>query len=251
MRSMYTDPVTWWKGEGNDNVADEVKHEIANRRFIANAFGQTTDQQGELYPSFRDRYFDQTFGKMPANESEAFTMLQKGVTAQQQAEQAIKELPSTLALNLMRAAAGGTEVSEAASYDIYQSWKDRHAEVLSALPEDWESKAMEQAESLRSEMDTMMRDIAPEAKKVWDILQKWTRPEKTYTGDKPPQGQGRGSRPSQRDTQVDDDAPVSREDIEGVAKALTEMPEEKAEAPAGNALHVCRSDRSRNGARIF
>ena len=225
MRSMYTDPVTWWKGEGNDNVADEVKHEIANRRFIANAFGQTTDQQGDLYPSFRDRYFDQTFGKMPANESEAFTMLQKGVTAQQQTEQAIKELPSTLALNLMRAAAGGTEVSEAASYDIYQSWKDRHAEVLSALPEDWESKAMEQAESLRSEMDTMMRDIAPEAKKVWDILQKWTRPEKTYTGDKPPQGQGRG--PSQQDTSVENDTPVSREDIEGVAKALTEMPEEK------------------------
>jgi hypothetical protein len=225
MRSMYTDPVTWWKGEGNDNVADEVKHEIANRRFIANAFGQTTDQQGELYPSFRDRYFDQTFGKVPANESEAFTMLQKGVTAQQQAEQAIKELPSTLALNLMRAAAGGTEVSEAASYDIYQSWKDRHAEALSALPEDWESKAMEQAESLRSEMDTMMRDIAPEAKKVWDILQKWTRPEKTYTGDRPPQGQGRG--PSQQDTSVENDTPVSREDIEGVAKALTEMPEEK------------------------
>ena len=225
MRSMYTDPVTWWKGEGNDNVADEVKHEIANRRFIANAFGQTTDQQGDLYPSFRDRYFDQTFGKMPANESEAFTMLQKGVTAQQQTEQAIKELPSTLALNLMRAAAGGTEVSEAASYDIYQSWKDRHADVLASLPEDWESKAMEQAETLRSEMDTMMRDIAPEAKKVWDILQKWTRPEKTYTGDKPPEGQGRG--PSQQDTSVANDTPVSREDVEGVAKALTEMPEEK------------------------
>lgn len=227
MRGMYTDPVAWWKSEGNDNVPDEVKHEIANRRFVANAFGQTPDEQGDLYPSFRDQYFDQTFGKAPANESEAFTMLQKGVMAQQQTEQAISELPATLALNLMRAAAGGTEVSEAASYDIYQEWKDRHADVLAALPEDWESRAMEQAESLRVEMDTMMRDIAPEAKKVWDILQKFTRPEKTYTGDEPPQAQGRRNRPSQRDTQVDDDTPVSREDIEGVAKALAEMPEDK------------------------
>lgn len=227
MRGMYTDPVAWWKSEGNDNVADEVKHEIANRRFIANAFGQTTDEQGDLYPSFRDQYFDQTFGKVPVNESEAFTMLQQGVTAQQQTEQAISELPATLALNLMRAAAGGTEVSEAASYDIYQAWKDRHADALASLPEDWESRAMEQAESLRVEMDTMMRDIAPEAKKVWDILQKFTRPEKTYTGDEPPQAQGRRNRPSQRDTQVDDDTPVSREDIEGVAKALSQMPEDK------------------------
>lgn len=213
LQKVYEDVGAWWKDSGGNDAPDEVRYGAANRKFIAHQLQTTAREMGDLYPTYRDQWFLKTFREQPKSESGAFNKIRDLMAAQKQADQAIKELPSTLALNLMRAAAGGTEVSEAASYDIYQEWKDRHAEVLASLPEDWESKAMERAESLRSEMDAMMRDIAPEAKKVWDILQKWTRPEKTYTGDKPPQ--------------VDDDTPVSREDIEGAAKALAEMPEDK------------------------
>lgn len=228
IKKAYTDPDGWWKTEGGDKVPDEIKHEIANRRFIAHAFGQTTDEQAKLYPSARDQYFLETFGKVPSSESEAYETIQGSLRAQEAVQGALRELPSVLALNLMRPAASGTDSPELASLDLFSEWKDRHADILSALPEDWESRAMEQAESTRREITALMREIGPEAKQAWDMLQKWTRPEATYTGDAPEDrraGRRKTVRGRPKDAAVENDDPVTREEIETLAQSLANMPD--------------------------
>jgi hypothetical protein len=208
LTGIYADVNTWWSDSGGGQADDEVKYGAANRKFIAAQTGQTAREMGDLYPSERDRWFLQTFGQAPKTESEAYQTIGKLLQTRQQTKQALRELPSTLALNLMRPAATGTDSPELASLDLFNAWKERHADILQDLPEDWESRAMEQAEEIRQSTTDLMREIGPDAKKAWDILQKWSRPEANDAG-------------------VTDQSSVIRQDIEDLAKNLTNMPKDR------------------------
>jgi hypothetical protein len=208
LTGIYADVNSWWSDSGGGQADDEVKYGAANRKFIAAQTGQTAREMGDLYPSERDRWFLQTFGQAPKTESEAYQTIGKLLQTRQQTKQALRELPSTLALNLMRPAATGTDAPELASLDLFNAWKERHADILQDLPEDWESRAMEQAEEIRQSTTDLMREIGPDAKKAWDILQKWSRPEATDAG-------------------VTDQSSVIRQDVEDLAKNLTNMPKDR------------------------
>jgi GNAT superfamily N-acetyltransferase len=208
LTGIYADVNSWWSDSGGGKADDEVKYGAANRKFIAAQTGQTAREMGDLYPSERDRWFLQTFGQAPKTESEAYQTIGKLLQTRQQTKQALRELPSTLALNLMRPAATGTDAPELASLDLFNAWKERHADILQDLPEDWESRAMEQAEEIRQSTTDLMREIGPDAKKAWDILQKWSRPEANDAG-------------------VTDQSSVIRQDVEDLAKNLTNMPKDR------------------------
>jgi hypothetical protein len=177
--SAYTDLEGWWKENGAGHVfeKDEDRLEVANRRFIANQFQQTPDQQGRYYPTYRDEYLQKTFGKSGLSETDTFNLIRDSLTARKATEDALRELPGALAKGMFSKVAEGKTLDETDSWFLFQDWKDRHADKLGKLPEGWESAMLDRAVKLQARSETMMRDLAPESKRAFDTLMAFTRPE--------------------------------------------------------------------------
>jgi hypothetical protein len=183
--SAYTDLDGWWKENGAGHVfeKDEDRLEVANRRFIANQFQQTPDQQGRYYPTYRDEYLQKTFGKSGLSETDTFNLIRDSLTARKETEAALRELPGALAKEMFSKIGEGKPFDEhespdfAQRYLLFQDWKDRHADKLGKLPEGWESAMLDRAVKLQDRAETMMRDLAPESKRAFDTLMAFTRPE--------------------------------------------------------------------------
>jgi hypothetical protein len=177
--SAYTDLEGWWKENGAGHVfeKDEDRLEVANRRFIANQFQQTPDQQGRYYPTYRDEYLQKTFGKSGLSETDTFNLIRDSLTARKETEAALRELPGALAKGIFSKVGEGKTLDETDSWFLFQDWKDRHADKLGKLPEGWESAMLDRAVKLQARSETMMRDLAPESKRAFDTLMAFTRPE--------------------------------------------------------------------------
>ena len=177
--SAYTDLEGWWKENGAGHVfeKDEDRLEVANRRFIANQFQQTPDQQGRYYPTYRDEYLQKTFGKSGLSETDTFNLIRDSLTARKATEDALRELPGALAKGMFSKVAEGKTLDETDSWFLFQDWKDRHADKLGKLPEGWESAMLDRAVKLQARSETMMRDLAPESKRAFDTLLAFARPE--------------------------------------------------------------------------
>lgn len=175
----YSDLEGWWKETGAGHVFenDEDRLEVANRRYIANQFQQTPDQQGRYYPTYRDEYLQKTFGKSGLSETETFNLIRDSLTARKATEAALREIPGTLAKGMFQSVAAGKPIEDSDGWFLLQNWKERHADKLASLPEGWESAMLDRATKLLVRSDNMMRDLAPESKRAFDTLLAFARPE--------------------------------------------------------------------------
>jgi hypothetical protein len=176
----YTDFEGWWKTTGATAAmfnGDEDRQEILNRRYIAHHFDQSPDEQGRFYPTYRDQFTQQVFGKSGLSEAETFNLIKGAVESRKATESAIRELPGVLAKGVLRRAAEGKKFDEVDSWFAFSGWKERHADKIAGLPEDWESAMMDSAVKLHTRTEALIADMAPESKRAMDVLMKFTRPE--------------------------------------------------------------------------
>lgn len=152
---IYTDLDAWWDERGGDQVEQDVKFGAANRKFIADQFGQTASEQADYYESYRDQWFSQAFGKKPTSESEAYKMIGGSIQSRKQAEQAYDLIAGDVALSLFDQVNKGTPVDIPT---LMTKWKEENAEILDALPDNWEANTLKAAEQYYVENEQMLRD---------------------------------------------------------------------------------------------
>ena len=152
---IYTDLDGWWSDRGGDEVPEDVKFGAANRKFIADQFNQSASEQGDLYPSYRDQYFLKTYGKAPASESEAYKTISESIAASQKVNQSYDLITGDIALALFDQIDKGTPVDVPA---LFTKWKEENAEILAALPDDWEANALKAAGGYYAENEKMLRE---------------------------------------------------------------------------------------------
>lgn len=152
---IYTDLDGWWADRGGDEVPQDVKFGAANRKFIADQFNQSASEQGDLYPSYRDQYFLKTYGKAPASEAEAYKTISESIAATQKVNQSYDLITGDIALALFDQVNKGTPVDIPA---LFTKWKEENAEILDALPDDWEANALKAAGEYYAENEQMLRE---------------------------------------------------------------------------------------------
>lgn len=180
VESGYMDFEGWWGTTGADAAmfnGDEDRQEILNRRYIAHQFDQTPDEQGQYYPTYRDQFLQQTFGKSGLSEAETFNLIKGAVESKKASEEALRELPGVLAQGILKSAGEGKPFDEVDSWFAFDGWKQRHADKLGAMPAGWETAMLDSAVKLHARTEALMADMAPESKRAMDVLMKFTRPE--------------------------------------------------------------------------
>jgi len=162
---VFTDLNGWWNDAGGPTVPDEVKQGAAVRKFVADNVGRTAADMGAYYPSYRDQYFVESFGKKPADDKEAFALLQESVGKKKEARQALDQLDGEIALALLNSARTGESVS---ALSLISAWKTKNEAVTSALPKGWEAQALLQAEKTITEGVGTLRKHAPIMQRLYD-----------------------------------------------------------------------------------
>jgi hypothetical protein len=155
LTGIYADVNRWWEGSGGGQADDEVKFGAANRKFIAAQTGQSAREMGDLYPSERDRWFLQNMGKAPKTESEAFELVRKSFETKKQTDEAYDLIAGDVALSLFDQVNKGTPVDIPT---LMTKWKEENAEILDALPDNWEANTLKAAEQYYVENEQMLRD---------------------------------------------------------------------------------------------
>jgi hypothetical protein len=168
VESGYMDFEGWWGTTGADAAmfnGDEDRQEILNRRYIAHQFDQTPDEQGQYYPTYRDQFLQQTFGKSGLSEAETFNLIKGAVESKKATEGAINNIPGDVAMALWDNIGTGAPVNPA---KVLETWKQKNADQLAGLPENWESKTLAEVGKYISDTEQMLRDHAEPLKKVYD-----------------------------------------------------------------------------------
>jgi hypothetical protein len=155
LTGIYADVNRWWEDSGGGQADDEVKFGAANRKFIAAQTNQTAREMGDLYPSERDRWFLQNMGKAPKTESEAFELVRKSFETKKQSDEAYNLIAGDIALSLFDQVNKGTPVDIPT---LMTKWKEENAEILDALPDNWEANTLKAAEQYYVENEQMLRD---------------------------------------------------------------------------------------------
>lgn len=168
---IYTDINGWWNDLGGDDVPEDVKYGAANRKFIADQFGQTPLEQVNLYPSFRDKYFLKAFGKVPSSEAEAYKKISESISARMQAKQAVDLITGDVALALFNKANTGQPVDVPA---LMTKWKEENAQILDAMPEEWEAIMLKAANEYAAESESLLREHGPVLQNLYNAVQSAT-----------------------------------------------------------------------------
>lgn len=178
---IYSDVNAWWKENGDDAVDEEVKLRTANRRFIASQFGQTPDEQMDLYPSYRDQWTLDNFGKKGLSESETFHLIAKGFQTRKQVGEAIDMISGDVALALFQQqekAKPGDVASQLAYLPdvptMVSKWKQENADLVKSLPDNWEPMMLRAAGDYMAETEQLLRNHGPVLQKLYTAIQKET-----------------------------------------------------------------------------
>jgi hypothetical protein len=174
---VYGDFDNYIKSEGYADLDEESRYRVANRQFIAWQLRETPEEQATIYPTRREIYNQQTFGKKNLSEAETFNLIRDSVAARKATEDALREIPGTLAKGMFQSVAAGKPIEDSDGWFLLQNWKERHADKLASLPDGWESAMLDRATKLLVRSDNMMRDLAPESKRAFDTLLAFSRPE--------------------------------------------------------------------------
>ena len=197
LTGMYADIDGWWDSVGGANVAADVKHGTANRKFIAHQLGTTPRELGDLYQTNRDQWFLKNYGQAPKSESEAFKTIGGLLSAQKQADETLVASGGQVAL-----AAWEGKDPIAAVPAIVQAIKDSNPEIAASLPQGAEAAWIKTLYDETKKSAAVLQKHGETARQLYDLMVQRTGAD------------------------VENAKPITQEDADALIDKLGELPDE-------------------------